>query len=133
MRRSKASVGRRRISRSSQRCIPPPACSPCADSPAHCIVDLKGKPIAWVPQARPADLGRYVMDGSVSMRQKIFSRSISNVPATGLRWCSTAVAALWGGGAGWPGFKTVMSNAGGGRFIAPDDDEIGRPWVGTNS
>ena len=36
------------------------------------------------------------------------------------------VAALWGGGAGWPGFKTVMSSPSGGRFIAPTADEIRR-------
>ncbi|MGE5150281.1 MAG: TAXI family TRAP transporter solute-binding subunit, partial [Rhodospirillaceae bacterium] len=34
------------------------------------------------------------------------------------------VAALWGGGAGWPGFKTVMSS--GGRFVAPSAEEIRR-------
>ena len=36
------------------------------------------------------------------------------------------VAALWGGGAGWPGFKTVMASQDGGRFVAPDADEIQR-------
>ena len=36
------------------------------------------------------------------------------------------VAALWGGGAGWPGFKTVMASAEGGRFIGPNADEIRR-------
>jgi len=36
------------------------------------------------------------------------------------------VAALWGGGAGWPGFKTVMASNPGGRFISPDAGEIER-------
>ncbi|MBV8392384.1 MAG: immunogenic protein precursor, partial [Alphaproteobacteria bacterium] len=36
------------------------------------------------------------------------------------------VAALWDGGAGWPGFKTVMSSKEGGRFVAPDAAEIQR-------
>ena len=35
------------------------------------------------------------------------------------------VAALWGGGIGWPGF-TAMAAPGGARFIAPDADEIAR-------
>jgi TRAP transporter TAXI family solute receptor len=33
-------------------------------------------------------------------------------------------AALWGGGVGWPGFATLAQA--GGRFIAPDADEIAR-------
>jgi hypothetical protein len=35
------------------------------------------------------------------------------------------VAALWGGGSGWPGFVNLMKD-GEGRFIAPGDDEIAR-------
>src|SRR5260370_13169008 len=34
------------------------------------------------------------------------------------------VAALWGAGIGWPGFAAVAGSPGGGRFIAPDADEI---------
>jgi hypothetical protein len=36
------------------------------------------------------------------------------------------VAALWGGGIGWPGFETMANSPGGARFIAPDADEIRR-------
>jgi uncharacterized protein len=36
------------------------------------------------------------------------------------------VAALWGGGAGWPGFTTVAKSDKGARFIAPDAGEIKR-------
>jgi TRAP transporter TAXI family solute receptor len=36
------------------------------------------------------------------------------------------VAALWGGGTGWPGFTTIAESAAGARFIAPDADEIAR-------
>ena len=36
------------------------------------------------------------------------------------------VAALWGGGAGWPGFTTVAKSDTGARFIAPDAGEIHR-------
>ena len=36
------------------------------------------------------------------------------------------VAALWGGGAGWPGFVAVTSSKEGGRFIAPSADERAR-------
>ena len=36
------------------------------------------------------------------------------------------VAALWGGGAGWPGFTTVAKSEKGARFVAPDAAEIKR-------
>src|SRR5207244_3085274 len=36
------------------------------------------------------------------------------------------VAALWGGGIGWPGFTTMANSPGGARFIAPSADEIDR-------
>jgi uncharacterized protein len=36
------------------------------------------------------------------------------------------VAALWGGGIGWPGFATVAKSPGGARFIAPDAAEAAR-------
>ena len=36
------------------------------------------------------------------------------------------VAALWGAGIGWPGFKTLAASPGGARFIAPDAAEIAR-------
>src|SRR5437870_13423230 len=36
------------------------------------------------------------------------------------------VAALWGGGLGWPGFMTVAKSPGGARFIVPDSDGIKR-------
>jgi uncharacterized protein len=36
------------------------------------------------------------------------------------------VAALWGAGIGWPGFKAVAQSPGGARFIAPNEEEIAR-------
>src|SRR6185436_5715164 len=36
------------------------------------------------------------------------------------------VAALWGGGFGWPGFTTMANAPGGARFIVPDRDGIAR-------
>jgi uncharacterized protein len=99
-----------------------------ADSPAHRIADLKGKPIAWgAAGSGLVILGRYVMDGlgldAAKDFQPIYLDRAGDGPAMVL---DGRVAALWGGGAGWPGFKTVTSSAGGGRFIAPDDDEIAR-------
>ena len=36
------------------------------------------------------------------------------------------VAALWGGGAGWPAFVAIAKDPAGARFIAPGADEIKR-------
>jgi hypothetical protein len=36
------------------------------------------------------------------------------------------VAALWGGGIGWPGFAAVARGPAGGRFVAPTAAEIAR-------
>ena len=36
------------------------------------------------------------------------------------------VAALWGGGVGWPGFTSVFKGPTGARFIAPTSDEVKR-------
>jgi uncharacterized protein len=97
-----------------------------ADSPDRRIADLKGKPIAWgAAGSGLVILGRYVMDGlgldAAKDFQPVYLDRAGDGPAMVLEG---RVAALWGGGAGWPGFKTVMSSQEGGRFIAPDTEEI---------
>ena len=81
-----------------------------ADSPYRTIADLKGKPIAWgAAGSGLVILGRYVMDGlgldAAKDFQPIYLERAGDGPAMVL---DGRVAALWGGGAGWPGFKTVM-------------------------
>ena len=99
-----------------------------ADSPYRSIADLKGKPIAWgAAGSGLVILGRYVMDGlgldAAKDFQPIYLERAGDGPAMVL---DGRVAALWGGGAGWPGFKTVMASPQGGRFIAPTAEEIRR-------
>jgi uncharacterized protein len=99
-----------------------------ADSPYRSIADLKGKAVAWgAAGSGLVILGRYVMDGlgldAAKDFQPVYLERAGDGPAMVL---DGRVAALWGGGAGWPGFKTVMSSPQGGRFIAPDADEIRR-------
>ena len=99
-----------------------------ADSAARSIADLKGKSIAWgAAGSGLVILGRYVMDGlwldAAKDFQPVYLERAGDGPAMVL---DGRVAALWGGGDGWPGFKTVMSSAPGGRFIAPDAREIAR-------
>lgn len=97
-----------------------------ADSPYRSIADLKGKPIAWgAAGSGLVILGRYVMDGlgldAAKDFQPVYLEKAGDGPAMVL---DGRVAALWGGGAGWPGFKTVMEK--GGRFVAPTAEEIQR-------
>jgi TRAP transporter TAXI family solute receptor len=97
-----------------------------ADSPHRTIADLKGKPIAWGAAGSGLTiLGRYVMDGigldAAKDFQPHYLERAGDGPAMVL---DGRVAALWGGGADWPGFKAVTSSPGGGRFIAPNAQEI---------
>ena len=99
-----------------------------ADSPWRTIADLKGKPIAWGAQGSGlVILGRYAMDGlGLDARkdfQPVYLERAGDGPAMVL---DGRVAALWGGGAGWPGFTTVAKSDKGARFIAPDAGEIQR-------
>ena len=99
-----------------------------ADSSCRRIADLKGKPIAWgAAGSGLVILGRYVMDGlgldAARDFQPIYLEKAGDGPAMVL---DGRVAALWGGGAGWPGFRTVMASKDGGRFIAPEAGEIQR-------
>src|SRR3954470_15447147 len=99
-----------------------------ADSPYRSIADLRGKAIAWgAAGSGLVILGRYVMDGlgldAAKDFQPVYLERAGDGPAMVL---DGRVAALWGGGTGWPGFKTVMSSPQGGRFVAPNAEEIQR-------
>lgn len=99
-----------------------------ADSPYRSIADLKGKPIAWGAQGSGlVILGRYAMDGlgldAARDFQPVYLERAGDGPAMVL---DGRVAALWGGGAGWPGFTAVARSEKGARFIAPDAGEIRR-------
>ncbi len=96
------------------------------DSPASAIADLRGKPIAWgAAGSGLVILGRYVMDGlgldAAKDFQPHYLERAGDGPAMVL---DGRVAALWGGGSGWPVFGTVMEK--GGRLLAPNEQEIGR-------
>jgi TRAP transporter TAXI family solute receptor len=98
------------------------------DSPYRSIADLWGKPVAWgAAGSGLVILGRYVMDGlgfdAAKDFRPIYLEKAGDGPAMVL---DGRVAALWGGGAAWPGFKAVMASQEGGRFIAPDGEEIRR-------
>lgn len=99
-----------------------------ADSKAQRIQDLAGQPVAFGAQGSGlVILARYVLDGLGLDRDKdfkaVFLERAGDGPAMVL---DGRVAALWGGGLGWPGFTAVAKAPGGARFIVPDLDGIRR-------
>lgn len=99
-----------------------------ADSPHRSIADLRGQAVAFGARGSGlVILARYVLDGiGLDMNRDfraVYLDSAGDGPAL-LR--DGKVAALWGGGGGWPGFLDVLRGPGGGRFIAPTAEEIGR-------
>lgn len=99
-----------------------------ADSPHRAIEDLRGKPVAFGAQGSGlVILARYVLDGLGLDRDRdftaVFLERAGDGPAMVL---DGRVAALWGGGIGWPGFTTMANAPGGARFIVPDKDGIAR-------
>jgi TRAP transporter TAXI family solute receptor len=97
-----------------------------ADSPAKSLRDLIGKPIAWGTRASGLTLlGRYVTDGLGLDRETDFQPHYLEKAGDGpLMVADGRVAALWGGGIGWPGFTAVMQA--GGRFVGLAPDEIAK-------
>src|SRR2546423_8968878 len=99
-----------------------------ADSPYKTIKDLVGQPVAFGAKGSGLPiLSRYMLDG-IGLKQDEDFKSIyldraGDGPAMVL---DGRVAALWGAGIGWPGFKTMAEAPGGARFIAPDTSEIAR-------
>lgn len=99
-----------------------------ADSPYRSIDDLRGRRIAWGAQGSGLVLlGRYVMDGlgldAARDFDPVYLERAGDGPAMVL---DGRVAALWGGGSGWPGFVTMAESSGGARFVAPDAEGIRR-------
>ena len=99
-----------------------------ADSPYKTIRDLVGQRIAFGAKGSGLPiLSRYMLDGLGWKQdedfQSVYLDHAGDGPAMVL---DGRVAALWGAGIGWPGFAAVAGSPGGGRFIAPDADEIAR-------
>jgi hypothetical protein len=99
-----------------------------ADSPHRAIADLRGKPVAFGARGSGLVLlARYVLDGlGLDMERDfhaVYLERAGDGPAMVL---DGRVAALWGGGVGWPGFTAVASAPGGARFLAPDAEGLRR-------
>ena len=94
------------------------------DSPARCVQDLVGKPIAWGTRASGITLlGKYVMDGLGLDRDIDFEPRFLDKAGDGpVLVAEGLVAAQWGAGIGWPGF-TAITKAGG-RLIGLSKAEV---------
>jgi len=99
-----------------------------ADNPARAIADLTDKPVAFGARGSGlVILARYVLDGIELDPEKDFQAVYLDHAGDGPAMVLDGrVAALWGGGAGWPGFAAVANAPGGARFIAPDAAQAAR-------
>jgi len=99
-----------------------------ADSTHRAIQDLKGKPVAFGAKGSGlVILARYVLDGLGLDPDRDFQAVYLDRAGDGPAMVMDGrVAALWGGGIGWPGFKAVAEGPAGARFIAPSADEAAR-------
>src|SRR5262245_53839928 len=99
-----------------------------ADSAYRSIDDLRGKPVAFGARGSGlVILARYVLDGLDLDRDRDFQAIFLDRAGDGPEMVlSGKAAALWGGGAGWPGFTAVAKGRAGARFIVPDTAGIRR-------
>ena len=98
------------------------------DSGYRAIADLTGRHVAFGARGSGlVILARYVLDGlgldPTRDFHPVFLDAAGDGPAMVL---DGRVAALWGGGIGWPGFAAVARGPAGARFIVPDADGIRR-------
>ena len=98
------------------------------DSAYRSIADLKGQPIAFGAKGSGLIiLSRYVLDGLGLAQDTDFRAIYLDRAGDGPAMLADGrVAALWGAGVGWPGFKAAGDAPGGARFIAPDAGEVAR-------
>src|ERR1051326_7645513 len=96
------------------------------ESAARSIRDLVGNKVAFGARGSGlVVLSRYVLDGLGLDQDRDFQAIYLERAGDGPEMVLDGrAAALWGGGAGWPGFTKVAQA--GGRFIAPSADEIAR-------
>jgi len=91
-----------------------------ADSPIRTIADLKGRAVVLGAQASGITvLGRNVLEALGVEVQPIYLEKVADGPPM---LADGRAAAIWGAGVGWPAFNAIAKA--GGRFIAPDADQV---------
>jgi TRAP transporter TAXI family solute receptor len=98
------------------------------DSEYRTIADLTGRHVAFGARGSGlVILARYVLDGLGLDQQRDFHAVFLDAAGDGPAMVMDGrVAALWGGGIGWPGFAAVARGPAGARFIVPDAGGIRR-------
>lgn len=98
------------------------------DNPTRSISDLRGQPVAWGARGSGfVVLARQVMAGLGLDMERDFRAILLDRAGDGPAMVMDGrVAALWGGGAGWPGFVAITRGPQGLRFAAPDAVERAR-------
>lgn len=97
-----------------------------ADSPYRSIEDLRGQAVVFGARGSGLVLlARLVLDGLGLDIDRDFVPIVLERAGDGPALLREGrVAALWGGGRGWPVFAAAMAAPGGGRFIAPSREQI---------
>lgn len=95
------------------------------DAPERTIQELRGKTIAWGAKGSGfVVLARQVMAGLGLDIDRDFNAILLDKAGDGPAMVLDGrVAALWGGGAGWPGFAGVAKGGHGIRFLPPSPAE----------
>jgi TRAP transporter TAXI family solute receptor len=98
------------------------------DAPYRSIADLRGRRVAFGARGSGlVILARYVLDGLGLDQAKDFEPVYLERAGDGPTMVmQDEVAALWGGGIGWPGFTKVAEGPAKAHFIAPTAEEAGR-------
>jgi hypothetical protein len=99
-----------------------------ADSPYRTILDLTGQRVVFGAAGSGfVLLARYVLDGlGLDMRRDFDAVLLEKVKDAPPMVLNGEAAALWGGGAGWPGFETIARGPKGARFIGLEPNDISR-------
>ena len=95
------------------------------DSPHTDIASLRGRPVLWgASGSNFVVVARQVM-GSLGLDIERDFRAVfvSRMADAAAMVLDGRVAALWGGGIGWPAFEAVAAAPAGARFIAPGAEE----------
>ena len=96
------------------------------DATYRTIDDLKAKAVAFGAKGSGlVVLARYVLEGLGLDMNRDFQAVFLDQAGDGPKMVMDGrVAALWGGGSGWPGFAAVAGGPAGARFIVPDAEDI---------
>lgn len=94
-------------------------------SPIRSIQDLRGKPVVFgAPGSSLGLQARYILRGMGLDIDKDFKKILLDRDDRALAMLADGrVAALWGGGTGWPAFEDMARRPGGVRFIVPTAPE----------